>query len=258
MSSPSRVAIVTGGGAGIGKACVLQLAGEGAAVVIADVSDTDGQATCRMVQDRGGQAMFRRVDVAAEANCQAMAHAALNAWGRIDVLVANAGARVYGSILEASEEDWEKILGVNLKGVAYSCKAVLPTMIQQKSGAIVIVSSANAIVGRASMPLYDATKAATLSLTRSLAVAHGRDGIRVNAVCPGFTMTDFHERNAAKQDITPEQLRRKNQGYALLGRPAEPHEEASAICFLAGAGAAMITGQCLMVDGGFSVTQVIR
>lgn len=127
-------------------------------------------------------------------------------------------------------------------------------MIEQGSGAIVIVSSANALVGRAGMPLYDATKAAVLSLTRSLAVAHGKDGIRVNAVCPGYTMTDYHERNARKRGISPEELRANNKGYALLGRPSEPREIAAAICFLAGDGAAQITGQSLMVDGGLSVT----
>lgn len=258
MSTPTRVAIVTGGGAGIGKAAVLQLAREGTAVVIGDVSPEDGRRTEQLVRSAGGQSIFCPADVANEADCQRLARTALEAWGRIDVLVANAGARVFGSILEATEADWDRILGVNLKGVAYSAKAVLPRMVEQKAGAIVIVSSANAIVGRAGMPLYDATKAAVLSLARSLAVAHGRDGIRVNAVCPGFTVTDFHERGAAQKGVSPQQLREKSQGYALLGRPAEPHEVASAICFLAGPGAAMITGQYLMVDGGFSVAQIIR
>ena len=170
------------------------------------------------------------------------------------MLVANAGARVRGSLLEATEQDWETIIGVNLKGVAYSCKAVLPTMIKQQSGAIVITSSANALVGRAGMPLYDATKAAVLSLTRSLAVAHGQDGIRVNAICPGYTMTDFHERAAKTRGVSPEQLREQNAGYGLLGKPAEPHQLASAIYFMASEDASNITGQTLMVDGGLSVT----
>ncbi|HCQ04507.1 MAG TPA: short-chain dehydrogenase, partial [Candidatus Latescibacteria bacterium] len=113
---------------------------------------------------------------------------------------------------------------------------------------------ANALVGRADMPLYDATKAAVLSLVRSLAVAHGKDGIRVNAVCPGFTVTDFHERRAQTDGVSPQQLRTQSQGYGLLGRPAEPHDIASAVHFLAGADAAMITGQTLMVDAGSSVT----
>ena len=131
-------------------------------------------------------------------------------------------------------------------------------MVARRSGAIVNVSSANALVGRANMPLYDATKAAVLSLARSLAVAHGTDGVRVNAVCPGYTMTDFHERKAANEGVSPDQLRANSAGYGLLGRPAEPEEIASAIAFLAGDDAAMITGQTLMVDAGMSVVSGAR
>lgn len=254
MSTQAKVAIVSGGGAGIGKACALRFASQGVRVVIGDRSEEDGRQTAERIAREGGEALFRPGDVAREADCQAWAQAALDAWGRIDALVANAGARVHGSLLEATEADWETILGVNLKGVAYCCKAVLPTMIAQGSGAIVIISSANALVGRAAMPLYDATKAAILSLTRSLAVAHGNDGVRVNAVCPGYTMTDFHERAAARRGVSPEQLRANNAGYGLLGRPAEPDEIAAPVCFLASAAAAMITGQTLLVDAGLSVT----
>ena len=249
----NKVAIITGGGAGIGKACSIRFAKEGAKVVIADVSKEDGFATCQLIKDNGGQAVFCQGDVSREADCHAFEQMALNTYGRIDVLVANAGARVSGSILDATEEDWEKILGVNLKGVAYSCKAVLPTMIEQHSGAIVITSSANALVGRGGMPLYDATKAAVLSLARSLAVAHAKDGIRANSICPGYTMTDYHERAAAKRGISPQELRERNKGYALLGKPAEPHQIASAVFFVASEDASNITGQYLMVDGGLSV-----
>ena len=253
MSVENQVAIITGGGAGIGKACSLRFAQEGVKVIISDISKDDAQETCEMIQANGGQAVFCIGDVSKEPDCHAFAGMALDKWGRIDILVANAGARVSGSILDATEADWDKILGVNLKGVAYSCKAVLPTMMQQHSGAIVIISSANAEVGRSGMPLYDATKAAVLSLTRSLAVAHGKDAIRVNAICPGYTMTDFHERAAAKRGISPEELRARNTGYALLGKPAEPHQIASAVYFMASKDASNITGQYLMVDGGLSV-----
>ena len=258
MPVENRVAIITGGGAGIGKACSLRFAREGAAVVIGDMSEADGKATCEVIRENGGQAVYCRGDVSLESDCQALAGTALDKWGRIDVLVANAGARVRGSILDATEEDWDKILGVNLKGVAYSCKAVLPTMIQQQSGAIVIISSANAGVGRSNMPLYDATKAAVLSLARSLAVAHGKDGVRANSICPGYTMTDFHERAAAKRGVSPEELRAGNEGYALLGKPAEPHQIASAVYFMASEDASNVTGQYLMVDGGLSVCSGAR
>jgi len=258
MSMENRVAIVTGGGAGIGKACSIRFAKEGARVIIGDFSKEDGQTTCERIKADGGQAVYCYGDVSREADCHTFAKTAFDNWGRIDILVANAGARVSGSILDATEEDWEKIIGVNLKGVAYSCKAVLPTMIKQHSGAIVIVSSANALVGRSGMPLYDATKAGVLSLTRSLAVAHSKDGIRVNAICPGYTVTDFHERAAAKRGISPQELRARNAGYALLGKPAEPHQIASAVYFMASEDASNITGQYLMVDGGLSVCSGVR
>lgn len=254
MSSPSKVVIITGGGAGIGKACSLRFSQEGFRVLIGDMSSQDGEQTRDLIRDRGGEAIFCPGDVAREADSRAWAEAALEAWGRIDALVANAGARVRGSILEASEADWQTIVDVNLKGVAYACKAVLPMMIEQQAGAIVMISSANALVGRAGMPLYDATKAALLSLTRSLAVAHGKDGIRVNAICPGYTITDYHERAAQARGVSPQELRARNAGYALLGKPAEPHQIASAVYFMASEDAANVTGQTLMVDGGLSVT----
>lgn len=254
MRSEGKVAVVTGGGAGIGKACVVRFVEEGMRVVIGDMSREDGEQTCAVVKEAGGEVLFCKGNVSNESDCQAWAQAALDAWGRIDVLVANAGARVNGSILEATEADWETIVNVNLKGVAYACKAVLRAMIEQQQGAIVMISSANAKVGRSGMPLYDATKAGVVSLAQSLAVAHGKDGIRVNAICPGFTLTDYHERRAVARGVSREEFREGREGYALLGRPAEPGQIASAVYFMASEDASNVTGQALMVDGGLSVT----
>ena len=250
----NKVAIITGGGAGIGKACALRLAREGMYVLVGDRSLEDAQKVAAMIKAEGGEARYLEGDLANPDVPQTWVEAALEAWDRIDVLVANAGVRVYGPLLEATEEDWDHILAVNLRGVARSCQAVLPTMVQQQSGAIVIVSSVHALVGRAEMPLYDATKAATLSLVKSLAVAHGKDGIRVNAVCPGYTVTDFHQERAQAQGLEPEAAWGWGEGYGLLGRAAKPSEIASVVAFLAGEDASMITGQALMVDGGRSVT----
>ena len=253
MTVEHPVAVITGAGAGIGRACAIRFAREGARVVVVDRTDEDGQKTVEILKSQGGEALFVHADVAAEDQCRHFAETAVDAFGRIDVLVANAGVRVFGTLLESTEADWDKILGVNLKGVSFSCKAVLPRMIEQKSGAIVLIGSTTALTGRTNMPLYDAAKFGVLSLTRSLAATYGKDGIRVNAVCPSFTLTDFHFRKAAAQGISPEELRVRNKGYGLLGRPGEPEEIAAVVSFMAGRDASFVTGQYLIVDGGYSI-----
>ena len=125
MSAQTKVAVITGGGAGIGKACALRFAQEGYRVVIADISEEDGHHCLDTIRGDGGEAIFYRGDVSQEVDCQAWAQSALAEWGRIDVLVANAGVQIAGDLFEATEADWERVIGVNLKGVAHSCKAVL-------------------------------------------------------------------------------------------------------------------------------------
>ncbi len=193
-------------------------------------------------------------DISQASACEQVAQQALSAWGRIDTLVANAGVQIGGSLLDADEEDWERILAVNLKGVAYCCKAVIPAMLQQGSGSIVVVSSVNALVGSPGMAIYDMSKAGVLALMRSLATEFGLRGIRVNAVCPGNTLTDFHIEKMARKGVSIEQIRAMTSDYGLLGRIAEPDEIANAIHFLASEQASFVTGHALVVDGGFSVT----
>lgn len=201
-----------------------------------------------------GDVLWIPADVSQASACEQVVQQALSAWGRIDMLVANAGVQIGGSLLEADEGDWERILAVNLKGVAYCCKAVIPAMLQQGSGSIVVVSSVNALVGSPGMAIYDMSKAGVLALMRSLATEFGLRGIRVNAVCPGNTLTDFHVEKMARKGVSIEQIRTMTSGYGLLGRIAEPDEIANAIHFLASEQASFITGHALVVDGGFSVT----
>ena len=253
MPAEGSVVIITGAGSGIGRACAVRFAAEGARVVIVDRADADGRATVELLKSRGAEAVFVHADVSVEKECRDFARAAIDAFGRIDVLVANAGVRVFGTVLDATEEDWDRILSVNLKGVSFSCKAVLPRMIEQKSGALVLIGSTTALTGRTNMPLYDATKFGVLSLTRSLAATYGRDGIRVNAVCPSFTLTEFHFKKAMTEGITPEKLREWHKGYGLLGRPGEPEEIAAVVHFMASKDASFVTGQYLIVDGGISI-----
>ena len=249
-----RTAVITGAGAGIGRACAGHFAKQGYRVVITDIDPDRVTTATTEIDGPGEDAIGMTGDISHEDSAPEIAEKTLDAWGRIDVLVANAGIQAGGSLLDTGEHDWDKVLAVNLKGVAHSCKSVLPAMREQQYGSIVIVSSVNASVGSAGMAMYDASKAAVLALMRNLAVENGEYGIRVNAVCPGATITDYHLQRAAARGMTAEQLREATQGYGLLGRAAEPEEIARTIYFLASDQASFITGQTLFVDGGFSAT----
>lgn len=253
MSSESKVAIVTGSGRGIGKACAERFAKEGYNLVVVDWEKEAGETAAEHLKSLGVNAIFCHADVSVEKDCHGFADKAFETFGRIDVLVANAGIRVFGTVLEATEEDWDKMLAVNLKGVNFSCKAVLPQMMEQKSGAIVLIGSTTALTGRTNMPIYDVTKFGVLSLARSLAATCGKHGIRVNTVCPAKTITEFHINRAKAEGLSEGAFRKQFEDYGLLGRAAEPEDIAGAVHFMAGKDAAFITGQCLMVDGGYSI-----
>jgi meso-butanediol dehydrogenase/(S,S)-butanediol dehydrogenase/diacetyl reductase len=254
MSVEAPVVIVTGGAAGIGRACVETFAQHGYRVVVADRDAPAAAAVARAISvDSGQDVVGCACDVASAAACAEVAADALRRWGRIDALVGNAGLQAGGRLIDASDEDWDRLVGVNLKGVANACRAVLPAMIEQRDGRIVLVSSINALRSPAAMTIYDMTKTGVLGLTRSLAVDHGRDGIRVNAVCPGATLTDHHIKAAAARGQSADDLRNRTRGYGLLGRVAEPAEIAAAIHFLASDSASFITGATLVVDGGFTI-----
>lgn len=248
-----RVAVVTGGAAGIGLATCRRLAAEDAKVVVLDWSPADLASALASLRSTGAGAEGLHGDVASPEVCEAAAARAVERWGRLDVLVANAGVRRSGSLLNATSEDWEHVLSVNLRGVSNACVAAARKMRAcGHGGSMVLVSSQNALVGRASMPIYDAAKAGVLSLTRSLAVDLAGDSIRVNSVCPGFTVTDFHIRRAVAEGRTAADLRAFEPG--LFKRPAEPEELAAAIAFLASDDASYITATNLMVDAGRHAT----
>ncbi len=250
----TRVCWVTGGASGIGRACVEYFAEHHWHVIAADVDGDAATDAAREIAGRsGGDVLGIRCDVTLQADCTAVAQAALERWGRIDAVIGNAGVQLGGRILDATEADWSRLVDVNLRGIVHACRAALPTMIAQRDGRIVLVSSINAVLSPAAMGLYDMTKTGVLGLTRSLAVDHGADGVRVNAVCPGATITPHHIRAAAARGQTEADLRARTRGYGLLGRVAEPAEIAAAIHFLASDAASFVTGATLVVDGGFTV-----
>lgn len=244
--------MVTGGAAGIGLATARRLASEGAHVVVLDWSADDLARAAGVLEADG--AVFRTVqgNVADAAATESAVATALDAWGRLDVLVANAGVRHFGSLLDATDAEWERVLSVNLRGTANACVAAARVMQERQTpGALVLVSSVHAEVARANMPIYDATKAGIVSLTRSLAVDLA-PRIRVNCVSPGFTVTDFHVRLAVEAGRSPDGLWKTPSG--LLKRPAEPGELAAAIAFLASSDASYITATNLLVDAGVHAT----
>jgi len=244
-----RVALITGGAAGIGLATARRIAEEGGRVALLDQSADDLDRALSLLASEGAHCLEVRGDIAVPADCERAVALTVERWGRLDVLVANAGVRAFGSLLEAPEPDWERVLAVNLRGTAGSCAAAARAMrAGGNGGAMVLVSSVHALVGRADMPIYDATKAALLSLARSLAIELAGERIRVNSLCPGFVVTDFHLRRAEAAGRSPDDLRATPSG--LLQRPAEPEEIAAAIAFLASEDASYITATNLIVDGG--------
>ncbi len=173
-------------------------------------------------------------------------------FGRLDVLVNNAAIRLFQTVVEASEESWDAILGVNLKGYAFCARAAVPAMARTGGGSVVNVTSGRAVKAGGDMVQYDTTKAAILGLTRGMARDHAAEGIRVNAVAPGPIFTRFHEERARAAGKTFEEYRANFGRGTMLGRPGEPREVADAILYMASDEASYITGTCLFVDGGLT------
>jgi len=250
-----RVALVTGGGGGIGEAVGRLFCEEGGAVALLDADVPAVEAAARGIQTSivGARVVPLAGDVTREDDARRAVAAAVERFGRLDCLVNVAGVRVYRSLAEATAGDWRKIVDVNVLGTAFCCTAAIPAIRKAGGGTIVNVSSVYGVIGRRGMGQYDTTKAAVLGLTRALAVEEAPHGIRVNAVCPGSTITPYHIRRAAAQGQSEAELRRRTATENLLGRWAEPREIAYPILFLACEESSYVTGATLMVDAGKSI-----
>ena len=247
-----RVALVTGGGGGIGEATGRLFAEEGGQVALVDSDKAAAEAAAAGIAKSvtGARVIALGADLSSEAEALRVVDDALAAFGALHTLVNVAGVRLYTPLASADPKGWEFILGVNVLATAYSCKAALPSLRKSGHGSIVNVSSVYGVKGRAGMGQYDTTKAAVLGFTRALAVEEAPHGIRVNAVCPGGTITPFHIRAAAAKGVSEAELRAQDN---LLGRWAEPREVAFPILFLACDESSYITGATLMVDAGKSI-----
>ncbi|MDB5895811.1 MAG: uncharacterized protein JWQ88_3342 [Rhodoferax sp.] len=250
----ARTALITGGGAGIGAACGLLFCAEGAAVTLVDADGAALERTAAHIRAQLPQARVScfTADVSDDTRAAAAVQFCVEQYGGLDILVNNAAMRNYAAIADATPADWLAMVNVNLIGTANYCRAALPLLRRSGSGSIVNVSSCYAITGRRGMGIYDTTKAGQLALTRTLAHEEAVHGVRVNAVCPGSTLTDFHVGRAEARGKSVEQLKTERQDTSLLGRWAAPEEIAYPILWLASGEASFITGATLMADGGLS------
>jgi 2-hydroxycyclohexanecarboxyl-CoA dehydrogenase len=247
-----KSAIITGGGTGIGAAIAKLFCAEGAAVTLVDVDEAALQTTCTAIrtENTNAQVVYVVANIAHQDAPQAALDMAFRAHGHVDTLINNAAMRSASAIADASANEWHALLDVNLIGTANFCRAALPSLRKNQGSSIVNVSSCYAVTGRKGMGLYDASKAALLALTRTLAHEEASYGIRANAVCPGSTLTDFHVKKAQATGKSIEQLKTERQATSLLARWATPEEIAYPVLWLASSEASFITGTTLMVDGG--------
>jgi NAD(P)-dependent dehydrogenase (short-subunit alcohol dehydrogenase family) len=246
-----KVALVTGAADGIGAATAERLAEEGASVVLGDIDVAAGQAVAARIVAAGGRAVFTRADISLEADALALAATAEREFGALHVLVNNAAVFVLQGI-DATVEDWQKSLGVNVIGTALVTRAAAPLITRSGGGAIVNLASISSFVAQPNFVTYSATKAAILQMTRNLALDLAPHGIRVNCVCPGTILTRASRDHMQRTGTTLEQFIAAEAPKHLLNRIGTPREVANAILFLASDEASFITGTHLMVDGGYT------
>jgi 2-hydroxycyclohexanecarboxyl-CoA dehydrogenase len=242
-----RVAIVTGAGRGIGRAIAEKLAAEGAVLVAADIDEAAAKQTA---DDLGGDATGVRADVTSRESVAAMADEATARFGRIDVLVNNAGWDVAGPFVDSDPADWDRIIAINLYGVLHACHAVLPVMAAQKHGAVVNIGSDAGRVGSSGEAVYSAAKGGVIAFTKTLAREQARHGVRVNCVCPGPTDTALF----ASMGGDDPKLREALVRAIPFRRLAEPDDIAGVVAFLASDEAGFVTGQTVSVSGGLTMS----
>lgn len=240
--------LVTGAGSGIGRATALAFAAEGAQLVLTDINDADGRKSASMAQELGAKAEFVQADVSRAADCQAMVRHATTVFGGLHVAFNNAGINLAAKpIAEVDESEWQRILSINVTGVFLCMKYEIEAMKRGGGGAIINTASVGGVIGTAGVTAYCATKHAVMGLTKSAALDHIKDGIRINAVCPGGTRTpmllEWFKDPAVERAATAD---------TPLGRFADPAEIARVVLFLASEDASFIVGQGVVADGGLT------
>jgi NAD(P)-dependent dehydrogenase (short-subunit alcohol dehydrogenase family) len=242
-----KVALVTGAGSGIGRASAIAFAQEGAKVIVADIVVEGGEETVQMIKEAGGEATFVKADVSQAAEVKALVDKTVETYGRLDYAHNNAGIEgAMASIVDCTEETWDSTININLKGVWLCMKYEIPQMLKQGGGAIVNTASVAGLVGSAGLPAYVASKHGVAGLTKTASLEYAKEGIRVNAVCPGAIRTPMIERILEE---SPEMGDTLNSMHPI-GRMGEPAEVAKAVVWLCSDAASFVTGLPMPVDGG--------
>lgn len=249
MRFDDKAVVVTGGALGIGQATCQLLAERGAAVAVLDWDEKAGNETCEQIEAKGGRAVFQKVNVADFAAVEIAVQNAHKAFGKINSLVVSAGIQRYGTAVSTSEEQWEEVLGVNLKGAWNAARATLPHLREAGGGSIINVSSVQALASQANVLAYTVSKHGLIGLTRSMAMDFAGENIRANCVCPGTVDTPMLAW-AASLDPNPQSVYDACNAMHPLGRIAQPREIAEVVAFLAHESASFVTGAVWTVDGG--------
>jgi len=247
MRVAGKVALISGGARGIGAATAQLLAREGAAVVIGDVLEKEGQETEARIAEAGGRALFVRMDVTSEEDWRNAVQATVAAYGKLDILVNDAGISIRTMVEETSAESWDRMLAVNAKGVFLGTRAAIPEMRKAGGGSIINVSSIMGIVGSPSSAAYTAAKGAVRLLAKATAIQYAGEGIRANSVHPGFVDSPMTEQHHAVPEVRASRL-----AQTPLGRLGVPEDIARGILFLASDESSFVTGSELVIDGGMT------
>jgi len=244
----NKIVIVTGGALGMGRTHSVLLAKEGATVIVTDVNESEGENTVKIIKDAGGQAEFLSLNVANEDNWAAVADSVVEKYGRIDILINNAGILMFKQVQDTSADDFKKIFDVNVNGVFYGTKAVLAGMQKAGAGSIINISSMYGLIGAPAAAAYIASKGAVRLLTKATAIDYAQYKIRVNSVHPGVIDTNMTKDllNADAETV------KAIMGTTIIDRPAQPEEVSNAVLFLASDEASFMTGSEMVVDGGYT------